>query len=81
MTDIDIINRPPHYNQHPEGIECIQVTEWMPFNLGNAVKYLWRAGYKGATDEDLSKAIWFIERERKRRRMMAEMEDKKGESE
>ena len=37
------INHPQHYNQHPSGIECITIVEHMTFNIGNAVKYLWRA--------------------------------------
>lgn len=60
------VNHPKHYNEHPSGVECIDVVEHMTFNLGNAVKYLWRAGKKGPTDEDLRKAVWYIERERKR---------------
>lgn len=58
----DPVNRPDHYNSHPSGIECIQVTEHMSFNIGNAVKYLWR--YKGKNGlEDLKKARWYINRE------------------
>lgn len=48
------------------GIECIQVTETMNFCLGNAIKYIWRSSLKGATVEDLRKAIWYLEREIKR---------------
>ena len=59
----DPVNHPPHYNTHPAGVECIDVVEHMTFNLGNAVKYLWRAGLKGNTVEDLRKAIWYINRE------------------
>tara|TARA_R110000796_G_scaffold111580_1_gene223099 strand:+ start:474 stop:728 length:255 start_codon:yes stop_codon:yes gene_type:complete len=59
---------PSHYKSHPSGIECIQITEHMGFNLGNAVKYIWRADLKhddgGA--EDLKKAEWYIKREIKR---------------
>jgi hypothetical protein len=58
----DTIN-PSHYQSHPSGIECIQVTEHMGFNLGNAIKYIWRAGFKGNTIEDLQKAKWYLERE------------------
>jgi len=39
----DPVNHPPHYNRHPSGVECIQITEHMNFNLGNAVKYICRA--------------------------------------
>ena len=63
----DLINRPPHYTQHPSGVECIQITEHMGFNLGNAVKYIWRADLKGAAIDDLKKAAFYIEREIARR--------------
>ena len=61
---VDATN-PKHYRGHPSGIECIQITEHMPFCLGNAVKYIWRAGLKEGndTEQDLRKAIWYLERE------------------
>lgn len=60
----DLINHPPHYTSHPSGVECITVTEHMNFNLGNAVKYIWRAGLKSEdAHADLAKARWYIERE------------------
>lgn len=58
----DPVNNPPHYNAHPSGIECIVVVEHMNFNIGNAVKYLWRADLKNGI-EDLRKAAWYIRRE------------------
>lgn len=63
----DNVNHPKHYTNHPSGIECIQITEHMGFNLGNAVKYIWRADLKNDTIEDLKKAIWYIQRELKKR--------------
>ncbi len=63
----DLINHPPHYTAHPSGIECIQVTEHMGFNLGNAIKYIWRADLKFNALEDLKKAVWYINREIERR--------------
>lgn len=62
----DPVNHPRHYTSHPSGVECITVTEWMSFNLGNAVKHIWRAGMKGYQIEDLRKARWYIDRELKR---------------
>ena len=59
----DSVNHPPHYLAHPSGIECIQITEHMGFNLGNAVKYIWRADAKGDAITDLRKAVWYLERE------------------
>jgi hypothetical protein len=59
----DAVNHPKHYTAHPSGIECIQITEHMGFNLGNALKYIWRADEKGNAIEDLKKAAWYIQRE------------------
>jgi hypothetical protein len=64
---VDIVNQPPHYTEHPSGIECIQVTEHMGFNLGNAIKYIWRCDLKKDAIEDLKKAKWYIDREINRR--------------
>jgi hypothetical protein len=60
---IDMVNHPPHYNDHPSGVECIEITEHMNFCLGNAVKYIWRAGLKFEQVDDLKKARWYINRE------------------
>jgi len=57
----DAVN-PKHYKDHPSGVECIIITEHMDFCIGNAVKYLWRAGKKDDNVQDLKKAIWYIER-------------------
>ena len=63
----DMVNEPPHYKSHPSGVECIQITEHMGFNLGNAVKYIWRSDLKGKSIEDLEKAKWYITREIEKR--------------
>ena len=64
LIGCDPVNHPSHYNSHPSGIECIQITAHMNFTLGNAVKYIWRAGLKSdAPITDLEKARWYIERE------------------
>lgn len=60
---MDLVNHPPHYTNHPSGIEAIQVTRHMNFNLGNAIKYIWRAGQKGDTIQDLQKAIFYLQDE------------------
>lgn len=57
------VNHPSHYTKHPSGVECITVTEHMNFNVGNAIKYLWRAGSKNNLIEDLKKARWYVDRE------------------
>lgn len=63
------VNHPKHYNQHPAGIECIDIIRHYSCDIANAIKYLWRAGLKvelGKEDaekeiEDLKKALWYIE--------------------
>lgn len=59
----DPVNHPQHYTAHPSGVECIQITEHMGFNLGNVIKYVWRADLKGQSVEDLKKARWYLDRE------------------
>lgn len=65
----DNINHPKHYMSHPSGVECITITEHMSFCLGNAIKYIWRAGQKSDSNgnrnsvEDLKKAVWYLQRE------------------
>lgn len=61
----------PSYYQHPSGVECITVARWHSFNVGSALKYLWRAGLKqeqGLSNEDkqiedLEKAVWYLKDE------------------
>lgn len=61
----DAIN-PSHYRKHPSGIECIEVVRHMNFNVGNAIKYLWRYLDKGDPIENLKKAQWYIDDEIRR---------------
>lgn len=72
----DEVHHPSHYTSHPSGVECIQVTEHMNFNLGNAVKYIWRAGSKPGVLKvvDLQKARWYIDREISRLKALDESE-------
>jgi hypothetical protein len=63
----DDINHPKHYTSHPSGVECITITRHHNFAIGNAIKYLFRAGLKHPSPvEDLKKAIWYIQDEIKR---------------
>ena len=75
-SSTDVVNHPPHYTAHPSGVECITVTEHMNFCIGNAMKYLWRAGLKGDALEDLKKARWYVDREIKRIESAASRERK-----
>ncbi len=63
---VDMVNHPPHYKSGK--LECIEVIENfnLNFHLGNAVKYILRADKKGKQQEDLQKAIWYLQRELKR---------------
>lgn len=64
----DQVNHPKYYTSDPSGIECIDITRHRNFNIGNAIKYLWRAGLKEDKDrklidkqvEDLNKAVWYL---------------------
>lgn len=60
----DPVNHPSHYTSHPSGIECITITRHHDFNIGNAMKYMWRAGLKDPSIEkeieDLKKAVWYL---------------------
>lgn len=59
----DNVNQPSHYCSHPSGVECIEITRHHDFAIGNAIKYLWRAGLKDSANEiqDLEKASWYIQ--------------------
>jgi hypothetical protein len=63
----DPVNHPAHYKRG--GMEAIDVIEAfdLGFQLGNAVKYILRAGHKGDALEDLKKARWYLDREIGRR--------------
>lgn len=63
----DPINHPPHYTSHKSGVECLTITRHMGFNLGNAVKYIWRCDLKGGAIDDLRKAVFYIQDEIMRR--------------
>lgn len=58
----DAVYRPRHYNTNKHGIEVIEITERMDFCVGNAVKYISRAGHKNDAVEDLKKAVWYLNR-------------------
>ncbi len=77
----DNVNHPPHYQnkaikcEHCSHIiECIDVVRHMNFNIGNAIKYIWRSKYKGKQIEDLQKAIWYLQDEIKKQEEFARIE-------
>lgn len=55
----DMVNHPPHYKG--EFFECIEITRHLPHNLANAFKYMYRFRSKGNPQQDLDKAIWYLE--------------------
>ena len=73
IKEYDHVNHPPHYNWLIDkcGIEVIDIARHLDFDLGNAIKYILRAGKKPiiskenininkAAIQDLQKAIWYI---------------------
>lgn len=56
---------PPHYQSHPSGIQCIEITRHFPFAPGNVIKYLWRFYFPGGRRKrnlsDLYKALWYLQ--------------------
>jgi len=61
----NVVYKPPHYRKHPSGVECIEISQHFSFNLGNALKYIWRADHKHGDGglEDLRKAEFYIKQE------------------
>jgi hypothetical protein len=59
----DLVNHPGHYQGNC--LECIDIIEdfGLNFCLGNAVKYILRAGKKDPYHQDIEKAIWYLQRE------------------
>jgi hypothetical protein len=60
----EMVNHPDHY-QGSGGMEVIDIIENydLGFSLGNAIKYILRSNKKGSANQDLKKAIWYINRE------------------
>ena len=67
MSSNDNVDHPSHY-QTENGLEAIEVIEAFfkeNYHLGNAFKYMARAGKKNDELEDIEKAIWYLERYKK----------------
>lgn len=70
MEQNNRVNHPSHYTWLKDkcGIEVIDITRHMDFNLGNSIKYILRSGHKAENGytavekqiEDLKKAIWYL---------------------
>lgn len=73
IEENEAVNHPKHYTSRKiccncvgletKPIECIDITRHFNFNLGNAIKYIWRSEFKGKQKEDLQKAIWYLQDE------------------
>ena len=59
---MDSVNHPAHYTDDTKPCECIEVTQYHSFCVGNAIKYVWRYRHKGHPLEDLQKAEWYLQR-------------------
>lgn len=60
FADSEAVFSPSHYTAYNQ-VEVIEITRWLPFDLGNSVKYIVRAGLKDPAkeDQDLLKALWY----------------------
>ena len=63
----DMVNHPPHYTDGE--VECIEAIkssmstrQYLGYLKGNIMKYIWRFDKKGNADQDLEKAIWYLNR-------------------
>ena len=76
----DPVNHPKHYTSHPSGVECIEITRHMGYNLGNVFKYVWRADLKGKDIEDLEKAVFYLkdEIELRKKQRQEELSERTG---
>lgn len=59
---MDNVNHPAHYTDDTKPCECIEVTQYHSFCVGNAIKYVWRYRLKGRPLEDLRKAEWYLQK-------------------
>ena len=60
LSKADAVNHPKHYTDTPFGLEVIEITDKYDFSIGNALKYILRAGKKNDAVEDLEKAVWYL---------------------
>lgn len=57
----DPVNHPQHYVEQSAMVEPIDILRFAPFDLGNALKYMIRAGHKDDELQDLLKASWYLD--------------------
>lgn len=56
----DLINHPPHYTEHPSGVEVIEYARLHGYAVGCATKYVMRRDKKDDPIDNLSKACWYL---------------------
>jgi hypothetical protein len=62
IMENDNVNHPKHYqNGLTVEVECIMFSRHLGFTLGNAFKYVWRAGMKDDIKQDIKKALWYLD--------------------
>lgn len=68
----ELVEHPAHYNNQVPGIECIDVIQWFPTNVGLVIKHLWRAGSKPENPRllDLEKALVYLQKEIEREKFL-----------
>ena len=67
-----------HYNNHPSGIEAIEICRYMSFNMGNCMKYLFRLQEKEGPYLNSQKCRWYVLDEEKERQPLSRMKNPEG---
>jgi len=65
MPEFNEIQRAKHYNNHPSGVECGEISWEMTATLCQAFQYGWRYYEKGDPAKDLRKMLFYVRREQK----------------
>lgn len=55
----DPVHHPVHYSDDGVGFECIELARRATFDVGNAIKYMWRTDRKNGR-QDIEKARWYV---------------------
>lgn len=51
----------PNHYRNPEGVQIIEIIRFLPFSIGNAIKYTFRSEHKENAVQDLKKALWYLD--------------------
>jgi hypothetical protein len=58
LSEVDLVNHPPHYTGHPSGVEAIDIGRHLTADWFNAFKYIFRCDLKNGR-QDVEKALWY----------------------